>query len=88
MNLNLKYIVIIGNVDSLLVWEFDICLCIGYFDEVCVLGMIFIILIIVMIVIGDILVVEIMKKIGFIIEEYSKCYYGGYLGECLCELSK
>ena len=32
-------------------------------------------------VIGDILVVETMKKTGFTIEEYSKRHHGGYLGE-------
>ena len=33
----------------------------------------------VMTVIGDILVVETMKKTGFTIEEYSKRHHGGYL---------
>ena len=40
------------------------------------------------IVIGDILVVQTMKKTGFTIEEYSKRHHGGYLGEksrSLCE---
>ena len=34
-----------------------------------------------MTVIGDILVVETMKKTGFTIEEYSKRHHGGYLGD-------
>ena len=41
-----------------------------------------------MTVIGDILVVQTMKKTGFTIEEYSKRHHGGYLGEksrSLCE---
>ena len=42
----------------------------------------------VMTVIGDILVVETMRKTGFTIEEYSKRHHGGYLGERSRELSK
>jgi len=42
----------------------------------------------VMTVIGDILVVEAMKKTGFTIEDYSKRHHGGYLGERSRELSK
>ena len=42
----------------------------------------------VMTVIGDILVVETMKRTGFTIEEYSKRHHGGYLGERSRELSK
>ena len=39
-------------------------------------------------VIGDILVVETMRKTKFTIEEYSKRHHGGYLGERSRELSK
>lgn len=42
----------------------------------------------VMTVIGDILVVETMKRTGFTIEDYSKRHHGGYLGERSRELSK
>jgi arabinose-5-phosphate isomerase len=35
----------------------------------------------VMTVIGDILVVQTMKRTEFTIEEYSKRHHGGYLGE-------
>ena len=42
----------------------------------------------VMTVIGDILVVEAMRKTGFTIEEYSKRHHGGYLGERSRALSK
>ena len=42
----------------------------------------------VMTVIGDILVVETMRKTGFTIEEYSKRRHGGYLGEHSRALSK
>jgi len=34
-----------------------------------------------MTVIGDILVVGTMKKIGYTSEEYAKRHHGGYLGE-------
>jgi hypothetical protein len=34
-----------------------------------------------MTVIGDILVVELMKKIGFTKSEYSKRHHSGYLGQ-------
>ena len=88
LNPNLKYIVITGNADSPLARESDICLCTGHPDEVCALGMTPTTSTTVMTVIGDILVVETMKKTGFTIEEYSKRHHGGYLGERSRELSK
>ena len=87
LNPNLKYIVITGNADSPLARESDICLCTGH-HEVCALGMTPTTSTTVMTVIGDILVVETMKKTGFTIEEYSKRHHGGYLGERSRELSK
>ena len=57
-------------------------------DEVCALGMTPTTSTTVMTVIGDILVVQVMKKTGFTIEDYSKRHHGGYLGEKsrkLCE---
>ena len=68
--------------------ESDICLCTGHPDEVCALGMTPTTSTTVMTVIGDILVVETMKRTGFTIEEYSKRHHGGYLGERSRELSK
>ena len=82
------YIVFTGNAYSPLSRESDICLCTGHPDEVCVLGMTPTTSTTVMTVIGDILVVETMKKTGFTIEEYSKRHHGGYLGERSRELSK
>ena len=89
-NLNpaLKFIVITGTPDSPLAKESDVCLSTGHPAEVCVLGMTPTTSTTVMTVIGDILVVETMKKTGFTIEEYSKRHHGGYLGEksrSLCE---
>ena len=88
LNPNLKYIVITGNPDSPLAKEADICLETGHPDEVCLLGMTPTTSTTVMTVIGDILVVETMRKTQFTIEEYSKRHHGGYLGERSRELSK
>ncbi|MBR1719475.1 MAG: SIS domain-containing protein [Phocaeicola sp.] len=81
LNSDLKYIVITGNEDSPLAKEADICLYTGHPDEVCALGMTPTTSTTVMTVIGDILVVETMKRTGFTIEEYSKRHHGGYLGK-------
>lgn len=81
LNPGQKFIVITGNADSPLAHEADICLCTGHPDEVCALGMTPTTSTTVMTVIGDILVVETMKRTAFTIEEYSKRHHGGYLGE-------
>ena len=88
LNPNLKYIVITGNPESPLAKEADICLATGHPDEMCLLGMTPTTSTTVMTVIGDILVVETMRKTKFTIEEYSKRHHGGYLGERSRELSK
>ena len=81
LNPALKYIVITGNPDSPLAKESDICIYTGHPDEVCILGMTPTTSTTVMTVIGDILVVETMKRTGFTIEDYSKRHHGGYLGK-------
>ena len=88
LNPNLKYIVITGNPESPLAKETDICLATGNPGEVCLLGMTPTTSTTAMTVIGDILVVETMRKTQFTIEEYSKRHHGGYLGERSRELSK
>ena len=88
LNPNLKYIVITGNPESPLAKEADICLATGNPGEVCLLGMTPTTSTTAMTVIGDILVVETMRKTQFTIEEYSKRHHGGYLGERSRELSK
>ena len=93
---DMKRIVITGNPDSPLAQTADVCLptghpeevCTGHPEEVCLLGMTPTTSTTVMAVIGDILVVETMRKTGFTIEEYSKRHHGGYLGERSRELSK
>lgn len=88
LNPNLKFIVITGNPDSPLAKESDVCLCTGNPREVCSLGMTPTTSTTVMTVIGDILVVETMKRTGFTIQDYSKRHHGGYLGEKSREASK
>lgn len=84
----LKKIVITGNPESPLAKAADICLATGHPDEVCLLEMTPTTSTTVMTVIGDILVVETMRRTGFTIEEYSKRHHGGYLGERSRALSK
>lgn len=88
LNPELKYIVITSNPESPLAEESDICLLTGHPNEVCLLGMTPTTSTTVMTVIGDILVVETMRRTGFTIEEYSKRHHGGYLGEKSRKLSK
>lgn len=88
LNPNLPFIVITANPDSPLALQSDVCICTGKPDEVCAIGMTPTTSTTVMTVIGDILVVETMKKTGFTVAEYSKRHHGGYLGEKsrgLCE---
>ena len=88
LNPELKFIVITGNADSPLAKEADICLHTGNPREVCPLGMTPTTSTTTMTVMGDILVVETMRKTGFTIHEYSLRHHGGYLGERSRELSK
>ena len=76
----LKFIVLTGNTDSPLARQADIVLGTGKPEEVCALGLAPTTSTTVMNVIGDILVVETMKKIGFTVEDYNKRHHGGYLG--------
>ena len=73
-------IVITGNPDSELGSIADIVIETGHPDEVCPLGLTPTTSTTTMTVIGDILVVLMMKKIGFSAEEYAKRHHGGYLG--------
>ena len=76
----MKFIVITGNPGSELAREAAICLPTGAPAEVCPLGLTPTTSTTVMTVIGDILVVRTMKKIGFTNREYAKRHHGGYLG--------
>lgn len=77
----MRFIVICGNDKSLLATEADVLLYTGNPKEVCALGLTPTTSTTVMTVIGDILVVDTMKRIGFTNEEYAKRHHGGYLGE-------
>ncbi|MCL3781778.1 SIS domain-containing protein [Prolixibacteraceae bacterium JC049] len=78
---NLPLIVITGNKESDLGRLADVCLWTGAPKEVCLLGLTPSTSTTIMTVIGDALVVSMMKKINFNNEEYSKRHHGGYLGD-------
>ena len=77
----IKFIVITGNADSPLAKRADICLCTGGYPEVCPLGLTPTTSTTMMTVIGDILVVNVMRRTGFTIKDYAMRHHGGYLGE-------
>ncbi len=85
---DVKFIVITSNPDSPLAKEADVCLLTGAPEEVCPLGLTPTTSTTVMTVMGDILVVSVMKKIGFTNADYAKRHHGGYLGEKSREQSK
>ena len=78
---DVKFIVITSNPDSPLAKDADVCLLTGAPSEVCPLGLTPTTSTTVMTVIGDMLVVSVMRKIGFTNAEYAKRHHGGYLGE-------
>jgi len=85
---HLPIILITGNSDSPLVKSdsplvklSDIAINTGNPDEICPLGLTPTTSTTTMTVIGDILVVLLMEKIGFNNEDYAKRHHGGYLGE-------
>ena len=77
---NLPIIVITGDPDSELAQMADITISTGNPKEVCILGLTPSTSTTVMTVIGDILVVLLMEKIGFTSKDYAKRHHGGYLG--------
>lgn len=86
-NPSIGIIVITSNPDSVLAKEATVCLLTGNPAEVCALGLTPTTSTTVMTVIGDILVVGTMTKIGFTAQEYAKRHHGGYLGDKSRELS-
>lgn len=71
---------ITGNPESELTHLTDVILLTGGAPEVCPLGLTPTTSTTVMTVIGDILVVNVMRLINFTTEEYAKRHHGGYLG--------
>jgi arabinose-5-phosphate isomerase len=77
----LPLIVITSNPESELASMADVYIETGNPKEVCILGLTPSTSTTVMTVIGDVLVVMMMKRIGFSNEEYAKRHHGGYLGD-------
>jgi arabinose-5-phosphate isomerase len=77
----LPVILITGNPDGDLVGLCDLALFTGNPAEICPLGLTPTTSTTTMTVIGDILVVLLMKKIGFTADDYAKRHHGGYLGQ-------
>jgi arabinose-5-phosphate isomerase len=78
---NVPLIVITGNPDGELPKVAEVCIFTGNPKEVCALGLTPTTSTTTMTVIGDILVVLEMKKIGFSHADYAKRHHGGYLGQ-------
>lgn len=85
---DIKFIVITSDPQSLLAEKADVCLLTGNPPEVCALGLTPTTSTTIMTVIGDILVVGTMKRIGFTPTDYAKRHHGGYLGNKSREMSK
>lgn len=78
---DMPFILITGNPQSYLAQQAQVCLPTGSPAEVCPLGLTPTTSTTVMTVIGDILVVGTMERIGFTNAEYAKRHHGGYLGD-------
>ena len=78
---DIRFIVITGNTTSVLAEAADVVLATGNPPEVCALGLTPTTSTTTMTVIGDILVVLLMKRIGFTNQDYSLRHHGGYLGD-------
>jgi arabinose-5-phosphate isomerase len=78
---NVPLIIITGNPDGELPKIAEVCIFTGNPKEVCALGLTPTTSTTTMTVIGDILVVLEMKKIGFSNADYAKRHHGGYLGQ-------
>ena len=78
---DIKFIVITSDPESPLAKGADVCLLTGNPKEVCPLGLTPTTSTTVMTVIGDLLVVNTMKKINFTASDYAKRHHGGYLGK-------
>jgi arabinose-5-phosphate isomerase len=77
---NIPIVVITSNTESVLALEANVCISTGNPKEVCTLGLTPTTSTTTMTVIGDVLVVLLMKKINFSNSEYAKRHHGGYLG--------
>ena len=78
---NLTVIALTGDINSKLAKVSDECLFTGNPKEICPLGLTPTTSTTVMTVLGDILVVSMMKKINFSKKDYAKRHHSGYLGD-------
>jgi arabinose-5-phosphate isomerase len=77
----IPFILITSNPEGELAHKANITLSTGNPKEVCILGLTPTTSTTTMTVIGDILVVLLMKKVKFTFEDYAKRHHGGYLGQ-------
>jgi len=77
---NIKIIGLTGHLERELAQFADVVLYTGNPIEICPLGLTPTTSTTTMTVIGDILIVQLMKKIGFTKQEYAKRHHSGYLG--------
>jgi len=77
---NMGVVVITGNPDSELGNLADVTISTGNPPEVCPLGLTPTTSTTAMTVIGDALVILMMKRIGFTADDYARRHHGGYLG--------
>lgn len=77
---DIKIIGLTGNLDGDLAKSSDVILYTGAPEEVCPLGLTPTTSTTAMTVIGDVVIVLLMQKIGFSKEEYAKRHHSGYLG--------
>ena len=78
---DIKSIGLTGHPENELGSMVDVCLSTGYPKEVCPLGLTPTTSTTVMTVLGDIIVVAMMKKIGFTKSDYAMRHHSGYLGQ-------
>ena len=78
---HIPVIALTGNIKSPLAELSDVCLYTGAPEEICPLGLTPTTSTTVMTVVGDILVVNMMEKIGFSKEDYALRHHSGYLGK-------
>lgn len=88
LNPGVPVIVITGDPSSPLAELADLILPTGHAPEVCPLGLTPTVSTTVMTVMGDLLVVAVMKEIGFTAEQYALRHHGGYLGKAAENLSR
>ncbi|HUR30636.1 MAG TPA: SIS domain-containing protein [Saprospiraceae bacterium] len=80
LHTSIKTIALTGHPENELGNEADVCLSTGYPKEVCPLGLTPTTSTTVMTVLGDVIVIMMMKKIGFTKAQYAMRHHSGYLG--------